>query len=209
MMIMNYLPAVAVRAHEPGARVQEVGQGLRRRARFRSSRSRSCRSEGSRPKTSGRPADDDVDAAFRRPPAAPPRTDPSRALDPRLPVDQSPSRAGPPRPCSASVRPPAPIAEVRAPVRPRPADLRAVLGLPEATASGDLGQSIASRRSVTSEIRQRFPATLQLAIVAMIFALGVGLPLGFLAAKWHGGVRPLIAWSGRCSGSPSRSSSWR
>ena len=56
------------------------------------------------------------------------------------------------------------------------------------TASGDLGQSIASRRSVMSEIRQRFPATLQLAIVAMIFALGVGLPLGFLAAKWHGSV---------------------
>src|SRR6187551_1161486 len=54
------------------------------------------------------------------------------------------------------------------------------------TASGDLGQSIASRRSVTSEIKQRFPATLQLAIVAMIFALGLGLPLGFLAAKWHG-----------------------
>jgi len=54
------------------------------------------------------------------------------------------------------------------------------------TASGDLGQSIASRRSITSEIRQRFPATLQLAIVAMIFALGLGLPLGFLAAKWYG-----------------------
>jgi peptide/nickel transport system permease protein len=58
----------------------------------------------------------------------------------------------------------------------------------KATTSGDLGQSIASRRSVMSEIRQRFPATLQLAIVAMIFALGVGLPLGFLAAKWHGSV---------------------
>ena len=42
----------------------------------------------------------------------------------------------------------------------------------KATASGDLGQSIASRRSVTSEIRQRFPATLQLAIVAMIFEIG-------------------------------------
>jgi peptide/nickel transport system permease protein len=54
------------------------------------------------------------------------------------------------------------------------------------TASGDLGQSIASRRSVMSEIRQRFPATLQLTIVAMIFAIGIGLPLGFLAAKWHG-----------------------
>ena len=37
-----------------------------------------------------------------------------------------------------------------------------------------------------SEIEQRFPATLQLAIAAMIFALAVGLPLGFLAAKWYG-----------------------
>ena len=54
------------------------------------------------------------------------------------------------------------------------------------TATGDFGQSISSRRSVMSEIEQRFPATLQLAIAAMIFALAVGLPLGFLAAKWYG-----------------------
>jgi peptide/nickel transport system permease protein len=56
------------------------------------------------------------------------------------------------------------------------------------TLSGDLGQSIASRRSVTTEIRQRFPATIQLAFVAMIFAIGLGLPLGFLAAKWYGSL---------------------
>jgi peptide/nickel transport system permease protein len=54
------------------------------------------------------------------------------------------------------------------------------------TVQGDLGQSIASRRSVMSEIKQRFPATVQLAICAMIFAIGVGMPLGFLAAKWYG-----------------------
>ncbi|MBA3717164.1 MAG: ABC transporter permease [Actinobacteria bacterium] len=54
------------------------------------------------------------------------------------------------------------------------------------TLSGDLGQSIASRRSVTSEIAQRFPATIELALAAMIFAIGIGLPLGFLAAKWYG-----------------------
>ena len=54
------------------------------------------------------------------------------------------------------------------------------------TASGDFGQSISSRRSVMSEIKQRFPATLQLAIAAMIFAIGLGMPLGFLAAKWYG-----------------------
>src|ERR671922_363978 len=54
------------------------------------------------------------------------------------------------------------------------------------TVSGDLGVSIATRRNVTSEISERFPATVELAVAAMIFAIGLGLPLGFLAAKWHG-----------------------
>ena len=55
------------------------------------------------------------------------------------------------------------------------------------TLGGDLGTSISSRRSVTSEIKQRFPATVELAIAAMIFAVGIGLPLGFFAAKRYGG----------------------
>src|SRR5688572_28024867 len=50
-------------------------------------------------------------------------------------------------------------------------------------ASGDLGQSIASRRNVTTEIRERFPATIELSLAAMVFAIGLGIPLGFLAAK--------------------------
>ncbi len=54
------------------------------------------------------------------------------------------------------------------------------------TASGDLGISIVSRRPVTTEIRERFPATIELAFAAMIFALSLGLPLGFYAAKHHG-----------------------
>ena len=54
------------------------------------------------------------------------------------------------------------------------------------TASGNLGVSISSRRPVTTEIRERFPATVELACAAMIFALCVGLPLGFFAAKRHG-----------------------
>jgi peptide/nickel transport system permease protein len=56
------------------------------------------------------------------------------------------------------------------------------------TVSGDLGVSIASRRTVTSEIKQRFPATVELALAATIFAVGLGIPLGFLAAKWHGSL---------------------
>jgi peptide/nickel transport system permease protein len=56
------------------------------------------------------------------------------------------------------------------------------------TAGGDLGTSITSRRTVTSEIKRRFPATIELAVAAMIFAVGVGLPLGFFAAKRYGGI---------------------
>src|SRR6266566_5935989 len=37
------------------------------------------------------------------------------------------------------------------------------------TLKGDLGTSISTRRQVTSEIRQRFPATIELAVAAMIF----------------------------------------
>jgi peptide/nickel transport system permease protein len=58
----------------------------------------------------------------------------------------------------------------------------------KAKVKGDLGTSISSRRTVTYEIKQRFPATIELAVAAMIFAVGVGLPLGFFAAKRHGGV---------------------
>jgi peptide/nickel transport system permease protein len=50
-------------------------------------------------------------------------------------------------------------------------------------ASGDLGTSIASTRTVTYELEHRFPATIELALAAMIFAIGVGVPLGFLSAK--------------------------
>ena len=56
------------------------------------------------------------------------------------------------------------------------------------TVHGDLGTSITTRRTVASEIKRRFPATVELAIAAMIFAVGIGLPLGFFAAKHYGGV---------------------
>jgi peptide/nickel transport system permease protein len=56
------------------------------------------------------------------------------------------------------------------------------------TLQGDLGTSISTRRAVTAEIKQRFPATIELAVAAMIFAVALGIPLGFFAAKRHGGV---------------------
>jgi peptide/nickel transport system permease protein len=50
----------------------------------------------------------------------------------------------------------------------------------------DLGTSIASRRPITEEIREKFPATIELGVAAMVFATLIGIPLGFLAAKRHG-----------------------
>jgi peptide/nickel transport system permease protein len=52
----------------------------------------------------------------------------------------------------------------------------------------DLGVSVASHRTVWSEIRQKFPATVELSVAAMIFAIVFGLPLGFFAAKYYGRV---------------------
>src|SRR2546427_2437866 len=54
------------------------------------------------------------------------------------------------------------------------------------TASGDLGVSVASRRTVVAEIKARFPATVELAVAAMIFAVSFGVPLGVFAAKRYG-----------------------
>ena len=54
-------------------------------------------------------------------------------------------------------------------------------------AQGDFGTSVTTRRPVVDELEQRFPATIELAIVALIFAIGVGVPLGFIAAKKYGG----------------------
>jgi peptide/nickel transport system permease protein len=53
---------------------------------------------------------------------------------------------------------------------------------------GNLGTSITTQRTITFELGQRFPATVELALSAMIFAILVGIPLGFLAAKRYGSL---------------------
>jgi peptide/nickel transport system permease protein len=50
----------------------------------------------------------------------------------------------------------------------------------------NLGTSIKTFRPVTFEIENRFPATVELALGAMVFALTFGIPLGFVAAKRYG-----------------------
>ena len=47
---------------------------------------------------------------------------------------------------------------------------------------GDLGRSIITRESVLSEFATLFPATIELALCAILFALLLGIPAGILAA---------------------------
>ncbi|MBA2440889.1 MAG: ABC transporter permease [Rubrobacter sp.] len=49
-------------------------------------------------------------------------------------------------------------------------------------AVGDLGDSIVTGQPVTAELLGRFPATLELTLTAMLFALAVGIPAGVIAA---------------------------
>jgi len=49
-------------------------------------------------------------------------------------------------------------------------------------AAGDLGRSLRTNQPVVTEIRQRFPATLELAVSAMLVAMLIAIPLGILAA---------------------------
>lgn len=48
--------------------------------------------------------------------------------------------------------------------------------------SGNLGRSFITNQTVISEFASRFPATLELGICSMLFAIIIGLPLGIIAA---------------------------
>jgi peptide/nickel transport system permease protein len=50
-------------------------------------------------------------------------------------------------------------------------------------AQGDFGQSIKTTRPVLGDIKTKFPATIELAVAALVFAVLFGIPLGFFAAR--------------------------
>jgi peptide/nickel transport system permease protein len=66
--------------------------------------------------------------------------------------------------------------------------------------SGDLGNSIHSRRPVLAEIGERFPATVELMLGAMLVAVFMALPLGIISALkpygWLDGASMLISFLG-------------
>jgi peptide/nickel transport system permease protein len=53
--------------------------------------------------------------------------------------------------------------------------------------TGDLGSSINTKRPVVTEFLERFPGTVELTVSALIIAIGLGIPLGYLAARRRGG----------------------
>lgn len=93
----------------------------------------------------------------------------------------------------------------------RVAEVRAQLGLdrsiPEQYAlfvrdavTGDLGYSIAGGGPVTTVLAERFPATLELTLAALFFAVIVGVPVGVIAAvrqySWLDRLTSVIALTG-------------
>jgi ABC-type dipeptide/oligopeptide/nickel transport system permease component len=58
---------------------------------------------------------------------------------------------------------------------------------------GDLGTSWQTTMPVTSDLAQRFPATLELVTLSLALALSIGIPLGVVAAKNSGGMLRKVA----------------
>lgn len=65
---------------------------------------------------------------------------------------------------------------------------------------GDFGKSIRTRRPVASDLRDFFPATLELSLAALVVSLLFGIPLGIVAAlrrnQWADALARLVALIG-------------
>jgi peptide/nickel transport system permease protein len=65
---------------------------------------------------------------------------------------------------------------------------------------GDFGASVVNNQPVLKEFLTRFPATIELTVAAMIFAVGVGVPLGRYAARhaqgWSDGAVTIVSLLG-------------
>ncbi|MFV2118228.1 ABC transporter permease [Streptomyces sp. Act-28] len=64
----------------------------------------------------------------------------------------------------------------------------------------DLGTSTKTGQPVWDEFALRFPATVELSLAAMLIAVAVGIPLGYLAARRRGGWVDVAAVSGSLVG---------
>ncbi len=70
----------------------------------------------------------------------------------------------------------------------------------KALVSGDFGFSTRTGQPVTDSFLERFPATVELAFTALVFAVVIGIPLGYLAARHQGRPLDTAAMSGSLLG---------
>ena len=61
-------------------------------------------------------------------------------------------------------------------------------------AQGDLGDSFLTKRSVTADLIQFLPATVELAVSSLLFAVVIGVPLGVLSGLKRGGWLDKLTW---------------
>jgi ABC-type dipeptide/oligopeptide/nickel transport system permease component len=66
--------------------------------------------------------------------------------------------------------------------------------------TGDLGRSYVSRLDVAESLGNRFPATFELTIVAMLLAVLIGIPAGVIAALYRGTFVDTLMMIGALSG---------
>jgi ABC-type dipeptide/oligopeptide/nickel transport system permease component len=50
---------------------------------------------------------------------------------------------------------------------------------------GDMGQSLYTTRPIAQDLASRLPATIELTLVAMVFSIALGIPLGVVSALWR------------------------
>jgi peptide/nickel transport system permease protein len=62
----------------------------------------------------------------------------------------------------------------------------------EGIATGDWGTSYRTKRPVLDDLRTALPASIELVTAGLILALVVGLPLGLVSARYHGGVPDIL-----------------
>jgi peptide/nickel transport system permease protein len=67
-------------------------------------------------------------------------------------------------------------------------------------ARGDLGSSTATGEPVLGSFLQRFPATIELGVAALLFAVVLGIPLGYAAARRAGGLLDTVMVGGSLLG---------
>ncbi|QIK66428.1 ABC transporter permease [Nocardioides sp. HDW12B] len=70
----------------------------------------------------------------------------------------------------------------------------------KALLSGDFGSSIKTGQDVAASFLEKFPATVELAVCALLLAVVVGIPLGYLAARHQGRALDTLVMSGSLLG---------